>query len=104
VEKDWNLSLFGLFTGSLTSKRQGGTRFKEQYYYIAVVLDLIGRTVWTLAISPTIIPARFSLLLAFVEICRRAMWNVLRVEQQQIQAEKEEWNGQHKVELSSPKI
>jgi hypothetical protein len=105
VERDWNLSLAGFFTGTLTSKRKGRTRFRERYYYIAVSLDFVGRAIWTAAISPTIIPPRFSLLLAFVEIGRRAMWNVIRVEKQQIHTEEQEDKGgswEHKVELSPP--
>jgi hypothetical protein len=103
VEKDWNLYLFGFFNGTLISKRNGRTRFQERYYYIAVILDLIGRGIWTAAISPEIIPPRFGLLLAFIEICRRAMWNVLRVEKQQIHMEEKmgkEDSWQVKVELA----
>lgn len=50
---------------------------------LAIFTNLIMRLAWTFSISPDVIaeimrPELFSLIVGFVEILRRAVWNFLR--------------------------
>jgi hypothetical protein len=56
-----------------------------------MVANLVMRFMWTLSISPSalgvILPAQdflFSTIIAGVEILRRAMWNIFRLENEQL--------------------
>eukprot|EP01106_Pelomyxa_sp_JSP_P003997 TRINITY_DN1610_c0_g1_i3.p1 TRINITY_DN1610_c0_g1~~TRINITY_DN1610_c0_g1_i3.p1 ORF type:complete len:198 (+),score=33.44 TRINITY_DN1610_c0_g1_i3:52-645(+) len=60
-------------------------------YYFMMGANLLLRLAWTLTISPEAIgvgvwvnPEAFKTLIATLEICRRGMWNVLRVENEHI--------------------
>jgi hypothetical protein len=67
------------------------------------VFDLGGRISWTLTISPHILTSRWELLLSIVEISRRGIWNIFRVEhrQHQVSGEKEKQDdARAKVELA----
>ena len=56
--------------------------FRPSVYYTAVLIDFIARLGWALVISPQqpYLQQHFILLLAAVEISRRCMWAVFRVE------------------------
>jgi len=63
--------------------------FPRWTYYTAIVADFILRGAWTLTISPQSIgiilnPLIFASILSAAEICRRAMWNIFRLENEQI--------------------
>jgi len=63
--------------------------YPKQWYYLAMCADFILRCMWTLTISPQTIgiilnPLIFATILAAVEIMRRAMWNLFRMENEQI--------------------
>eukprot|EP00961_Rhodomonas_salina_P139049 1871123-Rhodomonas_salina.1 len=67
----------------LRTKRLGGS-----IYYAAIVLDLGMRCAWVLSISPGALGIRLRndvlvFVLAALELARRAMWNVLRLENEQ---------------------
>jgi hypothetical protein len=59
-------------------------------YYVIIVLDFILRMVWILTLSPNITnnafgsPQIFSLVTGMMEIVRRGIWNMLRVEKEHI--------------------
>ncbi len=60
-------------------------------YYFAIVANLALRLMWAFTISPAtvgIVGAEkeflFATILAGIEICRRAMWNMLRLENEQL--------------------
>jgi hypothetical protein len=60
-----------------------------QWYYVAAVVNLAARFLWTLTISPESIgiflnPIIFSSILAGLEIARRAIWNLFRMENEQL--------------------
>lgn len=65
--------------------------YPKWWYYAAALVNLILRLMWTLTISPDSIAAVFFLgrdgfttLLVAVEISRRAMWNIFRLENEQL--------------------
>jgi xenotropic and polytropic retrovirus receptor 1 len=57
-------------------------------YYVCMVINLFLRATWVLQISPDIYSsiglnsAILTYLIAFLELCRRGMWNLFRVEYQ----------------------
>jgi hypothetical protein len=75
--------------------------FPDWVYYTAVLLDFCGRLTWTLAISPQVLSKRWGLLLSIVEISRRGLWNIMRVEyrQEQISHEAAKLMGHAPVEM-----
>jgi len=77
---DWSLTFKSLRPNRL---------YPVWWYYTAIVLDFVLRCAWTLTISPQSIgiildPLIFASILAVTEIGRRAMWNVFRMENEQI--------------------
>eukprot|EP01119_Soliformovum_irregulare_P018492 TRINITY_DN5689_c0_g2_i1.p1 TRINITY_DN5689_c0_g2~~TRINITY_DN5689_c0_g2_i1.p1 ORF type:complete len:732 (-),score=185.05 TRINITY_DN5689_c0_g2_i1:22-2217(-) len=63
--------------------------YPRPFYYIAIVLNFFLRGAWTLSISPETLklfvdPLLFAAILAAVEIMRRCMWNLFRVEHEQL--------------------
>jgi hypothetical protein len=64
--------------------------YKNPYfYYISGVVNLMLRFMWILSISPAILnqvwrPEFFSFLIAFIEMFRRCLWNLIRVEKEQV--------------------
>lgn len=56
--------------------------FRPSVYYAAVFIDFLARLGWALVISPQqpYLQQHFILLLAALEISRRCMWAVFRVE------------------------
>ncbi len=61
----------------------------KNIYYVIMVTNLIFRLVWTLTLSPAIIDvfgdsALFSFLSGSIEISRRGIWNLLRVEREHL--------------------
>jgi len=58
-------------------------------YYLAMAVNLLMRLVWVMSISPDVIsrnirPELFNLIVGFIEIFRRSVWNFLRVEKEHI--------------------
>ena len=63
--------------------------FIWQTYVIAMVVNLVLRVAWILTISPGFFGINFQrpyflLLVALLEIFRRALWNVLRIEHEHV--------------------
>ncbi|SPO28825.1 related to putative phosphate transporter 1 [Ustilago trichophora] len=59
--------------------------FPQPVYYIFMVVDVIGRSVWVIYLIPGSASVTLrSFLAALVEMIRRACWNNLRVENEQI--------------------
>jgi len=82
--KDWSLTdpNHKFLRKTLLYKRPG-------YYYAAMIGNLFMRCGWSLTISAsvqehTMNPLAFQSVLAAVEICRRSMWNLFRLENEQV--------------------
>lgn len=80
-----SLLLYHRGLGSLRSRYfllRDELHFRPSVYYAAVFVDFLARLGWALVISPQqpYLQQHFILLLAAVEISRRCMWAVLRVE------------------------
>lgn len=65
--------------------------YPKWWYYAAAIANLVLRLMWTLTISPDVVAAFFFLgkdgfttLLVSVEVSRRAMWNIFRLENEQL--------------------
>ena len=54
-------------------------------YYAAMVLNLLGRVSWSVAVSPAFCTADCTLTLELLEIFRRCMWLLFRVEHEFIE-------------------
>ena len=60
--------------------------YPKRNYYIWTFINFLLRSAWTLNISPSVVrefigsPEVFNLALGFLEIGRRGMWNLVRVE------------------------
>eukprot|EP01117_Protostelium_nocturnum_P007705 TRINITY_DN2766_c0_g1_i2.p1 TRINITY_DN2766_c0_g1~~TRINITY_DN2766_c0_g1_i2.p1 ORF type:complete len:824 (-),score=249.76 TRINITY_DN2766_c0_g1_i2:620-3091(-) len=86
VYRDWGL---GDFKAKFLRKKLLYKR--PAFYYFAIVSNLLLRLTWILSISPDLIykfvpihPASFAVLVATLEILRRAQWNLLRLENEQL--------------------
>eukprot|EP01122_Echinamoeba_exundans_P013346 TRINITY_DN581_c0_g1_i1.p1 TRINITY_DN581_c0_g1~~TRINITY_DN581_c0_g1_i1.p1 ORF type:complete len:942 (+),score=153.67 TRINITY_DN581_c0_g1_i1:915-3740(+) len=86
VIKDWSL-------GSISNVRHKFLRsellYPTAWYYTALIMNLGMRLMWTLTISPeavrgTLHPDLFAYVLALVEMTRRAVWNMFRLENEQL--------------------
>jgi hypothetical protein len=64
--------------------------FNPGTYHAAMCIDLVGRISWTFTMSPHLLSRRWGLLMALVEILRRGMWNVFRLEHRMVQVVAEE--------------
>ncbi len=67
---------------------------KKYYYYIVSILDFFFRFLWLITLSPEVInafirPESLSIILSSVEIFRRGMWNLIRVEYKHFEISKE---------------
>ncbi|CAD8094817.1 unnamed protein product [Paramecium primaurelia] len=87
VKKDW-----GLFQINSNHKHlRNQLAFKPIFYYIAIVFEFFLRFAWILSISPNmasiihIWSPLFSLIMAILELCRRTVWNIFRIENVHIQ-------------------
>ncbi|CAD8116160.1 unnamed protein product [Paramecium sonneborni] len=87
IKKDW-----GLF--QINSKHRylrNQIAFKPIFYYIGIILEFFLRFAWILSISPNMASIihvwspLFSLLMAILELCRRTVWNIFRIENVHIQ-------------------
>jgi hypothetical protein len=65
--------------------------YPKWWYYAAAIANLILRLMWTFTISPDVVATFFFLgkdgfttLLVAVEVSRRAMWNIFRLENEQL--------------------
>ena len=64
--------------------------FKKPWrYYAALAFNLVGRTSWGVAISPHLSNGACSLLLGLVELVRRSVWTLFRVENEVIRTHAE---------------
>jgi xenotropic and polytropic retrovirus receptor 1 len=86
VIKDWSL-------GSIRNVKHKFLRsellYPTAWYYTALIMNLGMRLMWTLTISPeavrgTLHPDLFAYVLALVEMTRRAVWNMFRLENEQL--------------------
>lgn len=63
--------------------------YPTSWYYTALLMNLGMRLMWTLTISPEAVrgvlhPDVFAFVLAMVEVTRRAVWNMFRLENEQL--------------------
>eukprot|EP01114_Cavostelium_apophysatum_P020415 TRINITY_DN6833_c0_g1_i2.p1 TRINITY_DN6833_c0_g1~~TRINITY_DN6833_c0_g1_i2.p1 ORF type:complete len:406 (+),score=62.61 TRINITY_DN6833_c0_g1_i2:162-1379(+) len=86
LKMDWNLLQFRRNRKAPLLRKH--LIFPTYYYYSAMVIDGCLRFGWTMSISTDILlnqhPIGFATLLVSVEILRRAMWNVFRMENEQL--------------------
>jgi len=80
IKMDWSLSFRHLREKLL---------YPKQVYYVAIMADFVLRCAWTLTISPQsfgiiLNPLILASILAAVELCRRAMWNIFRLENEEL--------------------
>ena len=83
-------------TGCLYSRGQDGPPLLRSVllyghpsiYYASIILDLIMRYLWVVSLAPSlpllIMKPTLSLFLGSIEIMRRGMWGILRVENEHI--------------------
>jgi hypothetical protein len=86
IKMDWSL---GETKGVKHWGLRGKLLYPTYYYYFALISNFIMRVLWTLTISPEAInsllhPDLFTTLLAAIEIYRRCLWNLFRVENEQL--------------------
>jgi hypothetical protein len=87
VFKDWSLGNRGVGIKHRFLRSQ--LLYPTAWYYIAIIADLGMRCMWTLTISQeavrgTLHPDVFSAIIAFIEVFRRGMWNIFRLESEQL--------------------
>merc|ERR1712187_544508 len=68
-----------------------GRRFKQHIFFACTVLDIGARCSWTLTLMPITIVTTNIIhrevmvsMISFIEILRRSMWVVLRIEHEQV--------------------
>eukprot|EP00932_Pfiesteria_piscicida_P001587 SRR837773.11544.p1 GENE.SRR837773.11544~~SRR837773.11544.p1 ORF type:complete len:181 (-),score=41.57 SRR837773.11544:21-563(-) len=78
-------------TRTFQARGQGQRRFGRRIYWAAVLLDMLGRLTWVLALLPINIISDdvvqrsvIEMGTTIVEIVRRSMWSVLRIEYEQV--------------------
>jgi hypothetical protein len=85
IKFDWSL-------GDKTATNKGLRNtllYPTSWYYFALAVNLVMRLTWTLLIFPEAIAKfiqldLFTTLLAVIEICRRCLWNLFRLENEQL--------------------
>jgi hypothetical protein len=72
-------------------KEQLKRNFSARFYWCAVIFDILARCAWVLTLMPLgilshrlIEKATFNLVMSAIEIARRSLWSVLRMEYEQI--------------------
>lgn len=81
VKGDWGL--FNIENHTIFRPR---LLFSKKFYYFFLAFNMLLRVSWALTISPFVInstgvwPVLFVMLISFIEIFRRGVWNVLRIE------------------------
>eukprot|EP00656_Telonema_subtile_P058480 TRINITY_DN9917_c0_g1_i1.p1 TRINITY_DN9917_c0_g1~~TRINITY_DN9917_c0_g1_i1.p1 ORF type:complete len:490 (-),score=75.41 TRINITY_DN9917_c0_g1_i1:282-1751(-) len=86
IRRDWGLwQTWGTSTAPVGLREASTLSFPPQVYYTAMVTNLLARASWAFAISPDLLGNRWHVLLALVEISRRAQWNYFRVENRLLQ-------------------
>lgn len=78
-----------------------------RWYYFAMIVTPLGRLIFALTLSPDIITYRlnadvFLMLLATIEIARKTMWSILRLENEQLQNADILHNAGYEVEQAYP--
>lgn len=85
----WDLKMdWGLLTSNCKYRflRDDLSYGGPKIYYFMIVMNFLLRLSWVFTLSPSIVasfkiqPVLFSLLTGTLEICRRGLWNLLRVE------------------------
>ncbi|KAF9433619.1 hypothetical protein BGZ76_009203 [Entomortierella beljakovae] len=88
IYMDWGLFRFGKNGGGAHGHpflRQELVYSKVWVYYLAIVLDLIGRFAWGFRFIPTSLgPIVVPFILALLEVLRRWMWNFFRLENEHL--------------------
>jgi len=72
----------------------------EHWYVVGISLDLSSRLSWAIYISPgqTVVQAHVTLLLGAIELARRAMWGLFRLEWEQIRRKSVEVHSETRAE------
>ncbi|KAK3811144.1 MAG: EXS family-domain-containing protein, partial [Benniella sp.] len=88
VYMDWGLFRFGKYGGGAYGRpflRPELVYSWEWAYYVAIVLDFLGRFSWILrVVSLDVNPLILSFSLALIEVLRRWMWNFFRLENEHL--------------------
>ena len=92
----WDIKMdFGLLQKGKNYPLRDKLYYKKKYiYYIISVLDFFFRFLWLITLSPEVInafirPESLSIILSSLEIFRRGMWNLIRVEYKHFEISKE---------------
>ena len=86
---------FGFFQKGKNYPLRDKLYYKKKWiYYIVSILDFFLRFLWLITLSPEVInefirPESLSLILGSLEIFRRGMWNLIRVEYKHLEISKE---------------
>jgi hypothetical protein len=56
--------------------------FPKWQYYLLLIFNLAGRCSWSFALSLNTLPAMWDPLMALVEIVRRSIWFIFRIEKE----------------------
>ncbi|KAI8600347.1 EXS family-domain-containing protein [Dissophora ornata] len=88
VYMDWGLFRFGKHGGGAYGHpflRQELVYSRKWVYYVAIILDFVGRFAWLARLIPTSLsPFVLSFILALIEIFRRWVWNFFRLENEHL--------------------
>ncbi|KAF9325417.1 hypothetical protein BG006_011100 [Podila minutissima] len=88
VYMDWGLFRFGKYGGAAYGHpflRPELVYSKEWVYYMAIVLDFVGRFAWVVRFMPLNVDVMIlSFSLALVEVLRRWQWNFFRLENEHL--------------------
>ena len=92
----WDVKMdFGLFEKGEDYPLRKSRYFKNKFiYYFTLIFDFIMRFFWLLTISPEILgslfrPETLSIILGSLEMIRRTLWGILKVEKKHIDISKE---------------
>ena len=92
----WDIKMdFGLLQNGKNYPLRDKLYYKKKWiYYIVSILDFFLRFLWLITLSPEVInefirPESLSIILSSLEIFRRGMWNLIRVEYKHLEISKE---------------
>ena len=92
----WDIKMdFGLLQKGKNYPLRDKLYYKKKYiYYLISILDFFLRFLWLITLSPEVInafirPESLSIILSSLEIFRRGMWNLIRVEYKHFEISKE---------------
>ena len=92
----WDIKMdFGLLQKGKNYPLRDKLYYKKKYvYYLISILDFFLRFLWLITLSPEVInafirPESLSIILSSLEIFRRGMWNLIRIEYKHFEISKE---------------